>query len=91
MTYNEWKEAIKLLQKKGWKRSPGPNWSYYKELNRQHEGRIYTYWVFIYKYEIKALIPLAALLDEKENQGKKSLNKMILRDKVKRKWGVYDD
>lgn len=90
MTYNEWKEVIKLLQKKGWKRSPGPKWSYYKELNRQYEGRVYTYWIFIYKEDVTASTSLAALLDKKEDQGKKNLNKMILRDKVKRKWGVYD-
>lgn len=92
MEYNQWKNIINLLNARGWKRSPGPTWSYYKELARIHDGRTYNYWVFVYKEEITLIsVPVAVLLDMKEYNGNKKLNQMILRDKVKRKWGLYED
>ena len=92
MTYHEWKNIINLLQARGWKRSPTVKWSYYKELTRVEEGREYCYWVFIYKEEINLIsTPLAVLLDMKEYSGKRKLNQLVLRDKIKRKWGLYDD
>ena len=92
MNYYEWKEAIKLLKARGWKRAPGPRWSYYKEIGRFHDSRQYKLCVFISKEEI-ALIstPLAVLLDMKEYSGNRKLKQMILRDKIKRNWGLYDE
>ena len=91
MDYTEWKEAIRLLQARGWKRAPGVKWSYCKELTRSHEKRTYKYFVFISKEEISLVAtPLSVLLDMKEYSGKKKLKQMILRDKINRNWGLYD-